>query len=186
MSCSALSLIHFLAQQRPSETQFWGVTEQSQLWQRSFPGDPPFDDRREDINQKHLEIFMNEVEDEVKHRYEFCRHIFQLHVSWFTVFSTLNMTVFGWVVHAESKDNGATFRFALFMSIMFTAYNALALGGTCIVASGFRQNRERLLELIPSKALALPYRIYAVTCQIIGCVCIVALVAWVVLPFFVA
>lgn len=125
-----------------------------------------------------------EHQDEIKHRYEFVRHLYQMFITWFTVFSGLNLTVFGWIVGSIlQKKEAPLASLVLLFAGMMIVQNALALVACWYVSKEFRRTSKRLSKLANTENIAMPMSMYSTTAVLVALGCGTYLVAWVVLPY---
>lgn len=122
--------------------------------------------------------------DELKQRYDFSRHVFQVFVGWFTVFCTLNIGVLGWIATSTfgAKDAPLGQSVAVMLSAMMVVQNILGIWACVSVRSALRRNNDRASVLVAAESVAQPMRFYACATHLCQAACVTYILAWVLVP----
>lgn len=128
---------------------------------------------------------MTSETNELKHRYEFSRHIFQMLVGWFTFFAGLNIVVLGWVVTSVFTAGAIPgYRLGLLVSALFVFQNVLAILVAVAYLLYLNGTDRRIRQLVeePDRRSAHPYQLYRRIGWLIVACCVSFLVSWSLIP----
>ena len=121
--------------------------------------------------------------DELRQRYDFSRHIFQLFISWFTIFCGLNIAVLGWVASSTFRDtlpHGRTTGWVL--SMFMFVQNALGIAACAAVRKVLRATHRRILTLISAQSVAQPTVFYCRAIILCMAACATYMLVWIIVP----
>ena len=130
-------------------------------------------------------LYRPEPADELQQRYEFSRHMFQLFVSWFTVFIGVNTAVLGWVAAVVLEGSAPPLRPLVVLSILLAFQNVLGVIASFLIDKQISRQGDRVKRLAERNWVAFPGAMYHHAALLMLAACASYVVAWCIIPFVV-
>lgn len=125
--------------------------------------------------------------DEATSRYEFSRHLFQVVVSWFTVFCTVNIAVFGWIATSVFKEHQIPGRaVGWLVCMMLFVQNILGIAACFALLMAMNKNQRRLSSMLDVSSNAHPILFYRCAVVLMMLACATYMLAWLLMPLLVS
>jgi hypothetical protein len=123
-----------------------------------------------------------EKEQNLEQSHDYIRHIFQMFLTWFAVFATVNYAAIGWLAQAVG-ENKVGYPFSWIVPIFFIVQNVLAMGGSFLVWIGLKRQAEAIGKIDKLSRNIVPEKLYFGCIILFECALLLTGGAWIAMFF---